>query len=298
LVRALVCGTRGRWFKSTRLYQQNQWLIGMSLLEVLDRDMSGSVIGVVQLQLNALTMMRFNGSVPQNINFATQAPIVVNFLTAKGENPKSDSSVDHQDLPPADVADLAKKFTVHVYCGRASPETSEASPPHPKGPDLPEPTNRLAEVEQQAKQFVLSLQARWSRSNTEALADLDALYTDEVMYYGKVTKKAAVIKEKQAFVRKFPVREYKAREPVSVQCQKGVCIVDGVVDFRAVDPVAKTLSEGVASFQYQLILFGDNMKISLETGDVKSRTRTPLPSSTSQYDAIWQSVGGISQSHK
>ena len=26
LVRALVCGTRGRWFKSTRLYQKNQTL--------------------------------------------------------------------------------------------------------------------------------------------------------------------------------------------------------------------------------------------------------------------------------
>jgi hypothetical protein len=94
------------------------------------------------------------------------------------------------------------------------------------------------------------------------------------------------------------VREYKAREPISVQCQKGICIVDGIVDFRAVDPVAKILSEGVANFQYQLIVFGDTMKISLETGDVKSRTRTPLPSSTSQHDAISQSVRGITRSNK
>ena len=133
-----------------------------------------------------------------------------------------------------------------------------------------------ATLEQRVKEFVLLLQARWSRSNAEALAGLDALYEDEVMYYGKMTKKDAVIKEKQAFVRKFPEREYKAREPISVQCQKGVCMADGLVDFRAVDPVAKILSEGVASFEYQLIVFGDTIKISLENGEVKSRTRTPL----------------------
>ena len=96
------------------------------------------------------------------------------------------------------------------------------------------------------------------------------------MYYGKMTKKDAVIKEKQAFVRKIPVREYKPREPIFVQCQKGVCMAHGLIDFRAVDPVAKILSEGVASFEYQLIVFGDTMKISLENGEVKSRTRSPL----------------------
>ena len=97
-----------------------------------------------------------------------------------------------------------------------------------------------------------------------------------------MTTKAGVIKEKQAFARKFPVREYKVREPISVRCQRDVCWADGLVDFRAVDPVAKTSAEGVATFEYQLILWGDTMKISLETGEVKSRTRTTLPSSTSQ----------------
>jgi hypothetical protein len=40
---------------------------------------SGNVIGVVVAQLNAITMMQA-GSVPQNVNFAIQAPIVMNFL--------------------------------------------------------------------------------------------------------------------------------------------------------------------------------------------------------------------------
>ncbi|HET7384314.1 MAG TPA: hypothetical protein VFJ59_17230 [Pseudolabrys sp.] len=127
---------------------------------------------------------------------------------------------------------------------------------------------------------------------------MDALYEDQVMYYGKMTKKDVLIKEKQAFVRKFPIREYKAREPIFVQCQKGVCMANGLVDFRAVDPVAKILSEGVASFEYQLIVFGDTMKISLENGEVKSRTKTPLPSNAAQrFGGTWQSAVGISHLH-
>jgi serine protease Do len=46
-------------------------------------DMSGSVVGVVDAQLDALTMMNAGNSVPQNVNFAVQALITINFLSAK-----------------------------------------------------------------------------------------------------------------------------------------------------------------------------------------------------------------------
>ena len=167
-------------------------------------DLSGSVIGVISSSLNAIKMMREGGDVPQNVNFAIQAPIVVNFLSAKSVSPKSDSSVTHGELPPADVAHLAKKITVQVYCPAASPKTSKATPPAPLSPSTA--------LERQAKAFVLSLQAQWSGPNAEALAGLDALYEDEVMYYGNITKKDAVIKEKQAFARKFQERDYRPEE--------------------------------------------------------------------------------------
>jgi hypothetical protein len=43
-------------------------------------DMSGSVVGIVVAQLNALAVMQADNSVPQNVNFAIQAPIVINFF--------------------------------------------------------------------------------------------------------------------------------------------------------------------------------------------------------------------------
>jgi S1-C subfamily serine protease len=243
-------------------------------------DMSGSVIGVVTSQLDAIAVVEGGGGVPQNINFAIHVPIVVNFLSSKGVTPKLDGSDVPRNLPPSDIADIVTKFTVQVYCKAAPPRINKTAP-------VPAPESPPTALEQRVKEFVLALQARWSRPNTEALAGIDALYEEEVMYYGKMTKKDAVIKEKQAFVRKFPVREYKAKEPIFVQCRKGVCMAEGLIDFRAVDPVAKILSEGVASFEYQLIVFGDTIKISLENGEVKSRTRSPLSAANASqpYDS-------------
>jgi len=43
--------------------------------------MSGRVIGVVVAQLDAMARMQTDRSVPQNVNFAIQSPIVINFLS-------------------------------------------------------------------------------------------------------------------------------------------------------------------------------------------------------------------------
>jgi serine protease Do len=241
-------------------------------------DMSGNIVGVVEGQLNALTMMQFAESVPQNVNFAIQSTIVVNFLAARNQTPKSDSSVTRPDLPPAEVADLAKKFTVQVHCGAGSTETAENStiPPQKPTPPPAPPSAATSTLEQRAKDFVLSLQDLWSRQNSENFAALDDFYEDEVMYYGKKITKEAVLKEKRAFATRFPQREYKAREPISVWCGDDICTVHGLVDYRAIDPAAHFVSSGVATFDYRLSMLKTKPKIKMENGEVLSRTRTPL----------------------
>ena len=67
-----------------------------------------------------------------------------------------------------------------------------------------------------------------------------------------------------------PDREYRPREPISISCSDRVCTASGIVDYRAVDPIAKILSEGVASFEYRLAPSGTALKISLENGSVLS----------------------------
>jgi len=82
-------------------------------------DMSGSVVGVVVKQLTIAK------SVPQNVNFAIQPSIVTNFLSVKGVTPKFSSTGSQR--PPPEVADIAKKFTIQVYCQGTSPKTATGS---------------------------------------------------------------------------------------------------------------------------------------------------------------------------
>jgi serine protease Do len=252
-------------------------------------DMSGNVIGVVEGQLNALTMMKFADSVPQNVNFAIQAAIVVNFLAGKGQAPKTDSSTAHPnsstahpDLPTAEVAELAKRFTVQVYCGEMPSQTADASPAVSKTTAVPQQANPASPVEQRAKDFALSLQGLWSKPTDDVFPFLQDLYEDEVMYYGKNTTKEAVLKEKRAFALRFPEREYRPKEPISVSCGDAICTVHGLVDFRSVSPTAKIVSTGVATFEYQLLMLGTKIKIKMENGEVLSRTRERISSTSSR----------------
>jgi hypothetical protein len=79
-------------------------------------DMSGSVVGVVVAQLDN----------SQNVNFAIQPSIVTNFLEVKGVIAKYTSSTDPQ-RPPSEVLEIAKKFTIHIYCQGISPKTATGS---------------------------------------------------------------------------------------------------------------------------------------------------------------------------
>src|SRR5262245_29866337 len=82
---------------------------------------SGRVVGVVVSQL---ARMQNDRSVPQNVNFAIQSPIVINFLSAKGVTPNLDNSSSGAQRPPSEVADMAKKFTVQIYCQGVVPKTA------------------------------------------------------------------------------------------------------------------------------------------------------------------------------
>ena len=77
--------------------------------------MSGSVVGVVVKQLNAL----------QNVNFAIQPSMVINFLEVKDVTPKIDTP--NAQRTPTEVCEIAKKFTIQVYCQGVSPKTADGT---------------------------------------------------------------------------------------------------------------------------------------------------------------------------
>ena len=82
-------------------------------------DGSGNVVGVVEAKLNALRVASAIGDVPQNVNFAIKAAIVANFLRSNGIHY---TTVDlRASRSPADIAEVAKRFTVPVECGATAP---------------------------------------------------------------------------------------------------------------------------------------------------------------------------------
>jgi S1-C subfamily serine protease len=79
-------------------------------------DRNGQVAGVVVGTLNGMVLAMATGILPQNVNFAIKAEIVRSFLDSNGV--AYAHSRDAHEMSPADIGERARKFTVHVQCGR------------------------------------------------------------------------------------------------------------------------------------------------------------------------------------
>ena len=77
-------------------------------------DTSGQVIGVVVGKLNALTVAKATGDIPQNVNFAIKGAVVRSFLDINGIDYEVSSSTT--PLGNAAIAEQARGFTFPVEC--------------------------------------------------------------------------------------------------------------------------------------------------------------------------------------
>jgi S1-C subfamily serine protease len=77
-------------------------------------DGGGNVIGVVTGTLNGIVLAVATGTIPQNVNFAIKAAVLRNFLDTNGIGYAS--AAQKRELSPADIGELARRFTVRVAC--------------------------------------------------------------------------------------------------------------------------------------------------------------------------------------
>lgn len=103
-------------------------------------DTSGHLIGIVTAKLNAVSVARVTGDIPQNVNFALKAQLAREFLDSKLISYKTEKSTAR--LAPADVGDVARPFTVYIMCTRServaaapAPERASAAEPEDEAPD-------------------------------------------------------------------------------------------------------------------------------------------------------------------
>jgi S1-C subfamily serine protease len=89
--------------------------IGNSGGPVLDRQ--GRVVAIVQGKLNALTVARVTGDLPQNVNFAVKSAPAFALLREAGVAPTT-APAQTPEKSIADVVEAAKRWTVLVRCQR------------------------------------------------------------------------------------------------------------------------------------------------------------------------------------
>jgi hypothetical protein len=89
-------------------------------------DGSGHLVGIVTGKLNAVTIARFTGDIPQNVNFALKSEVARTFLDSKRIEYQTARS--RYQLSPADVGDMGRPFTVYIECEQVGTSLAAASP--------------------------------------------------------------------------------------------------------------------------------------------------------------------------
>jgi hypothetical protein len=95
-------------------------------------DGSANVIGVVAAKLDAVAIAKRTGDIPQNVNFAIRADVLRAFLIRYRID--YDERASDATLAVADIADLAKAFTVQVECRPGAGPGPELQAPRPAPP--------------------------------------------------------------------------------------------------------------------------------------------------------------------
>ncbi|MCF1503996.1 serine protease [Afifella sp. H1R] len=78
-------------------------------------DRNGNIVGLVTSKLDELRTLEIAGTLPQNVNFALKASLIDNFLASAGIEPEYASGTS-EPASIADVAEIAKPFTVQLHC--------------------------------------------------------------------------------------------------------------------------------------------------------------------------------------
>jgi hypothetical protein len=104
-------------------------------------DRSGHLVGIVTAKLNALSVARFTGDIPENVNFAIKAEVARTFLDSKRIKYQMERS--DKQLSPADVGDIGRPFTVYIECEQISTQVATAPAPA-AAPNTPAPPSQAA----------------------------------------------------------------------------------------------------------------------------------------------------------
>ena len=157
-----------------------------------------------------------------------------------------------------------------------------AVPPQPvPPPSLPPPSVPKAapagpSLDQLAIDFVNEDMKRSEGSAAEYLVHARRTTADQIDYYGQPTSRADVLRDKEKYVARWPVRSYRVRaDTIRTSCETAAseCRVSGLVDFNLANPANGKKTQGVSTFEFGIRFGPDGGKLIYEQGKVLSAQR-------------------------
>jgi curved DNA-binding protein CbpA len=138
-------------------------------------------------------------------------------------------------------------------------------------------------LDERAASFVSARISRWSSAGTADLAAFVSAYADQVLYYGSLKSREAVLQDKRRFLERWPERRYELRpHSITAQCKAGVCSVSGLLDWRARSLARAASASGMAQFEYEVMVSDGTFRIISENSSVvRSRRAEPDQSQAS-----------------
>ena len=124
--------------------------------------------------------------------------------------------------------------------------------------------------------FLTEDMMRSQGSAAELVAYARKTLDDRVDYYGKITPRDEVLKDKERYAAHWPARSYRVRmETVRISCDEGnaTCQISGQVDFDLANSATSRRTSGTASFEYRVRFDPGGGRTFYEAGKILSTKR-------------------------
>lgn len=130
-----------------------------------------------------------------------------------------------------------------------------------------------AALEQRAIAFVTADMMRSQGSASELVSHARKTLDDRVDYYGKITSREEVLKDKERYAARWPNRSYRLRfETIRTSCDTdtSTCRISGQLDFDLGNLPTGRKTSGTASFEYGVRFGPDGDRTFYEAGKILS----------------------------
>lgn len=131
---------------------------------------------------------------------------------------------------------------------------------------------RGPEREREAELVAQSFFEYSSSLTINSLRALERVYAAEVDYFGKRTTRQAILRDKKAFIERWPERSYTiVPGTLNTNCTRNnICEVTGMVNYRTSSRARNATSEGAARFRLGLSMLSQ-VRVTLESSEVVLR---------------------------